>query len=184
MTIIDTIRKDAGKAKWVGILMLIAGFISLLSPFISGLSITVIIGVQMKIGGVGQLFLVFGAGSIGQGVLVALLALLYVLAGGYMMTQPLSAMATLTLFIAAYFVVSGVAEAIGAFNAKPADGWGWLLIGGLVSVLLGGMIWSQFPVSGIWALGTLVGVRLLTSGGMLIAISSAVREATGEDEHA
>ncbi len=114
--------------------------------------------VGLLIGGAAQLLLVFKAGSIDEGILLAIFAVLSLIACAYIISQPVSAMAGLTLFLAAYFVASGIVQAIGAFNARPEAGWGWLLLGGIISVILGVMIWRQFPLSGIWALGTLVGV--------------------------
>ena len=175
MTLIDTIKQDAKAAKWAGIFMLIAGFISLASPLAAGLSLTLMVGVMLLVGGVAQLFVVFRAGSFGAGLLMALLAVLTLVAGGYMISQPLAALATLTLFLAGYFIAMGIIEIIGAFGAKPAAGWGWLLFDGIVSFVLGVMIWSQFPISGVWALGTLVGIRLIMSGWTLIAIGGAAK---------
>jgi uncharacterized membrane protein HdeD (DUF308 family) len=175
MPLIEMIKKEAKTAKWVGILLLIAGFLALVAPFAAGLSITFIIGVLLLISGAAQLLLVFRAGSFGEGLWLVLLGLLSLIAGGYMLFQPLSALASLTLFLAAYFIVSGVIETVGAFGAKPAQGWGWLLFGGIVSILLGVMIWRQFPVSGAWAIGTLVGVRMMMSGWSLIAIGGLAK---------
>ena len=175
MTLIDTIKKDAKAAKWSGIFLLIAGFISLVSPLAAGLSLTLMVGVMLLVGGVAQLFVVFRAGSFGAGLLMALLAVLTLVAGGYMISQPLAALATLTLFLAGYFIAMGIIEIIGAFGARPAAGWGWLLFDGIVSFVLGVMIWSQFPISGVWALGTLVGIRLIMSGWTLIAIGGAAK---------
>ena len=110
-------------------------------------------------------------------MLLALFAILSIVAGGYMVSQPIAALATLTLFLAAYFVASGVVQIIGAFGAKPEPGWGWLLFGGVVSMILGVMIWRQFPLSGVWALGTLVGVQFLMSGWTLIAVGGMAKRA-------
>jgi uncharacterized membrane protein HdeD (DUF308 family) len=170
MTLIDAINKDAKAAKWAGILLLVAGFISLVSPLAAGLSITVIIGVMLLLGGLAQLLVVFRAGAFDAGLLMALLAILTLGAGGYMISQPVSALATLTLFLAGYFIALGVIEIIGAFGAKSVPGWGWLLFDGIVSLVLGVMIWRQFPISGVWAIGTLVGIRLIISGWTLITI--------------
>lgn len=178
MTLIETIKKDAKTAKWVGILLLIAGFLSLIAPLGAGLSLTVMIGVLLLASGAAQLFLVFRAGSFGEGALMALFAVLSIVAGGYMMSQPLAALGTLTLFLAAYFIASGVLQAFGAFGAKPESGWGWLLFSGVVSVILGVMIWRQFPLSGVWAVGTLIGVHLLISGWTLIAVGGLVKNVT------
>ena len=177
MSIVDTIKKDARTAKWAGIFLLVAGIISVVSPLAAGLSITVVIGVMLLLAGVAQLLVVFRAGSFGAGLMLALLAILTLIAGGYMISQPLSALATLTLFLAGYFIAMGIIEIIGAFGAKPAAGWGWLLFDGIVSFVLGVMIWSQFPISGVWALGTLVGIRLIMSGWTLIAIGGVAKSA-------
>ena len=180
MSIVDFIKQEAGTAKWVGVLLLITGFLSLIAPFAAGLSIALIVGVLFIISGAAQLVIVFKAGSFGRGLLLAALALLSVVAGVYMVIQPVAALATLTLFLAGYFIASGVIEAIGAFGAKPASGWGWLLFGGIVSILLGVMIWRQFPLSGAWAIGTLVGVRMIMSGWTLIAVGGLAKDAASE----
>ena len=58
MTITDTIKKNAKTSKWIGILLLIAGFLSLLAPLGTGLSITVMIGVLLLFSGGAKLVLV------------------------------------------------------------------------------------------------------------------------------
>lgn len=135
------------------------------------------IGILFIISGADQLFIVMRAGSFGEGLMLAVLAILSLVAGVYMLSQPVTALATLTLFLAAYFIATGIIEAIGAFSAKSMQGWGWLLFGGIVSIALGIMIWRQFPVSGVWAVGTLVGVHLIMSGWTLIAIGGIARSA-------
>ena len=119
--------------------------------------------------------LVGGFGSLA--LLLAVLAVLSLGAGIYMVAQPVSALGTLTLFLAGYFVATGVIEVIGAFGARPVPGWGWLLFGSIVSIALGVMIWRQFPLSGAWAIGTLVGVRMLMSGWTWITIGGLGRAA-------
>ena len=180
MSIVDFIKQEAGTAKWVGVLLLITGFLALIAPFAAGLSIALLVGVLFVISGLAQLVIVFKAGSFGRGLLLAALALLSLVAGVYMVMQPVAALATLTLFLAGYFIASGVIEAIGAFGARPASGWGWLLFGGIVSILLGVMIWRQFPLSGAWAIGTLVGVRMIMSGWTLIAVGGLAKDAVSE----
>ena len=171
MPMLETIRKDAKTSKWVGILLLVAGFLSLVAPFSAGLSVTLMVGALMLFSGAVQLLLVIKAGSFGRGILLAIFAILSLVAGGYMLSQPVDAMVTLTLFLAAYFVAGGIVQIVGAFGSRPEAGWGWPLAGGIVSVLLGLMIWQQFPLSGVWAVGTLVGIHLVMSGWTLIAVA-------------
>jgi uncharacterized membrane protein HdeD (DUF308 family) len=98
-----------------------------------------------------------------------------VVVGIYMVSQPVAALASMTLILAAYFVVTGIVEFFAAFGIRPAEGWGWMLLNGIVTLLLGLMIWRQFPVSGVWALGTLFGIKLLFSGASLLGLGMAVR---------
>ena len=59
MTIIDMIKNAAKTAKWVGIVLLVAGFLALIAPLAAGLSITVMIGVLLIFGGAAQFLIVF-----------------------------------------------------------------------------------------------------------------------------
>lgn len=177
MSILNVVKKNATTAKWVGVLIVIAGFLSLMSPLAGGLSITVMIGTMILLAGIMQLVLVFRAGSFGEGLFLALLGLLGIVTGGYTLMHPAAALAALTLMLSAWFVASGIIESIAAFGARDNKGWGWILFSGIVSVLLGLMLWSQFPLSGAWAVGTLVGVRLLFSGFSLISVAGSVSSA-------
>ena len=118
----------------------VAGFLALVSPFAAGLSITVVIGALLLAGGVAQMFVVFRAGSFGAGLLMAILAILTLVAGGYMLSQPLSALATLTLFLAGYFIAQGIVETIAAFGARPTPGWGIrMIMSGWTLIMVGGL---------------------------------------------
>ena len=108
-------------------------------------------------------------------VVIAIIAVLMAIVGVYMIMNPAAALASLTIFLAAYLIVSGIFEALFAFQVKPAKGWGWELLNGIISILLGAMIWNQFPISGAWAIGILFGVKLLFSGWTLIMFGLAAR---------
>ncbi len=182
MSLVTFIQQQSRKAKWVGILLIVTGFLSLLAPLAAGLSITFMVGALLIFSGVAQGFLAFRTGSFGAGFLLVLLALISIAAGIYTFMQPAAALATLTLFLAGYFIASGIIGAIGAFGARPESGWGWLLFSGILSVVLGVMIWLQFPLSGVWALGTLVGVQLIMSGWTLIAIGGLAGGSRADDK--
>jgi len=177
---LDGIKKNAGIAIAVGVLLVIAGFLAIGSPLVAGLSVSVFVGVMLMIGGFGQLTLAFKAGSFGKELLSSIVGIVTVVAGLLMISSPGAGLASLTIFLAAYFLMTGTFEIIGAFQIKPANGWGWTLFSGIVSVLLGFMIWGQFPISGAWAIGTLVGIRMLFSGSSLIMLGSAARGAVKE----
>lgn len=176
MSLVDEIGKKAGTARWVGVFLIILGVLALVMPLAAGLSVAMAIGILLVVSGAAQLFLAFRGGSVGAAIGIALLGVLAILCGGYMLMQPGVALGALTLFLAALFFFQGLVELINGFGARPEKGWGWLVTSGVVSMLLAVMIWGQFPLSGAWAVGTLVGVRLLMSGIALLGIGSAVKD--------
>jgi uncharacterized membrane protein HdeD (DUF308 family) len=178
--LLDGIKKNARLAVIVGILMLICGVLAIGSPLVAGMSVTAMVGIMLLIGGVAQCFLAFQAGAFGQGLLIFIMGALTAVAGSFLFNQPLAGLASITIFLAAYFVVTGISELVSAFQIRPADGWGLMLFNGIVTLLLGVMIWRQFPLSGAWAVGVLFGIKLVLGGWSLIFIGRGVRGAAKE----
>ena len=175
--LLDGIKKNARLAVIMGIIMVICGVLAVGSPLAAGVSVTIFVGIMLVIAGIVQCFLAFQAGAFGKGLLIFVVGALTAAAGFYLFNQPLAGLASITLFLAVYFVVTGIFELVGAFQIRPAEGWGMMLFNGIVTLLLGVMIWSEFPLSGAWAVGVLFGVKLIMSGWSLIFIGRSVRGA-------
>jgi uncharacterized membrane protein HdeD (DUF308 family) len=175
---IEAIRKNARVAVITGIVMLICGILAIASPLAAGVSVTLVVGILLAIGGVSQCVIAFSAGAFRQGLLIFLMGAITALAGLFLLRQPLAGLAAITLFLAAYFIAEGVIELIAAVKIRPAQGWLWMLTSAIVTLLLGAMIWRQFPVSGAWAVGLLFGIKLVMSGWWLILVGRGVRQAT------
>ena len=102
-----------------------------------------------------------------------MIAVVYVLGGVYLLANPLMAVGTLTLLLAAVLFVAGVFEIVAYFQIASASGW--LLANGIVTLVLGGLIWFQWPSSSVWAIGLLVGVNLLLTGFTRLMLGGAGR---------
>lgn len=172
---LSTIKRSAGLGMALGIGIAIAGVLAVISPFIAGLSVTIAVGVLLVVSGVSRLFLAFKMGSFGRGLLMFVLGLLTLAAGGYLVARPGIGLQTLTLVLAAYLFVDGVFEIIYAFRLRPIKGWGWTLFSGIAALVLGIMIWRQFPVSGMWAVGTIAGIHMIFAGSSMASLSRAAR---------
>lgn len=72
-------------------------------------------------------------------------------------------------------MAQGISQILLAFKLKPHDGWVWVLIAGLVSLVAGAMIWLELPSSAAWALGLLAGISVLINGWSYIAIALAAK---------
>lgn len=172
---LSTIKRSAGLGMALGIGIAIAGVLAVISPFIAGLSVTIAVGVLLVVSGASRLFLAFKMGSFGRGLLMFVLGLLTLAAGGYLVARPGIGLQTLTLVLAAYLFVDGVFEIIYAFRLRPIKGWGWTLFSGIAALVLGIMIWRQFPVSGMWAVGTIAGIHMIFAGSSMASLSRAAR---------
>ena len=178
--LLDGIKENVSSAVASGTILIIAGTIALISPLVAGLSITLIVSVMLATGGIGQCMLALKAGAFGRGLLMFIMGLLMTIAGSYMATQPLAGLASITLILVAYLVVTALFEWIVAFQIRPMDGWGLALFSGIVTLLLGLMLWRQFPLSGAWAVGVLFGIKMYFSGCLLsfIGITASYEQKT------
>jgi uncharacterized membrane protein HdeD (DUF308 family) len=181
----EDVKKGSGWLMLLGGALVILGFLAIGAPLVTGVTVTLMIGMLILAGGLVRIVFAFRAQTWGQGLLAFLLGGLGVLAGLVVLARPLFGLATLTLVLATWFFVDGICEIIYAFRLKPLSGWGWTLFSGIVAVLLGVMIWSEWPLSGAWAIGVLVGVKLFFSGSGLFGIGAAARgDAAGVEEAA
>jgi uncharacterized membrane protein HdeD (DUF308 family) len=176
--LLDGIKENASLAVTSGVILIIAGTMALTSPLVAGSSSTIMVGVLLVIGGIGQCILDFKAGAFGRSLLTFIVGLLMIIAGSYMATQPVVGLASLTLILVIYLVVTALFELIMAFQIRPAEGWGSMLINGIVTLLLGIMLWQQFPLSGAWAIGIVFGVKMMFSGWLLVFIGTTAQEET------
>jgi uncharacterized membrane protein HdeD (DUF308 family) len=104
--------------------------------------------------------------------------LLAIIAGATVIAHPLFGLKFLTLLLIIFFVMDGIARSVLALQMRPTPGWGWQMFTGIVTLLLAAMIWRQWPVSGAWAIGVLVGVQILLVGWAHVALGLAARAAT------
>ncbi len=166
------LSRNSGLIITTGIVVLLLGLVAMGSPLITGFSVVTIVGFVLLLGGLGQMMLSFNTG---KGMHMMITGVLAVIAGGYMLMSPESALALLTSLLAAYLLIAGIAEIVISFRNKVVKGSGWILFSGIVSILLAVMIFSQYPLSGTWAIGILLGVKMFISGLTLIMIGMAAR---------
>lgn len=163
-----------GSMLW-GFLLVILGLFAMMTPAVSGIATTFMLGALLLISGLATVIYAFGSDSFGQGVLRFLFGGITILAALWMFSNPGMALASLTLFLAVYFVVDGIVAIVAGFGLPK--GKGWIIFNGVISVLLGVMIWRAWPVSGMWAVGILLGVKMVVTGMSMMAIESTADDA-------
>ncbi|MCK5698168.1 MAG: DUF308 domain-containing protein [Gammaproteobacteria bacterium] len=164
---VQEIKKNSKVVIITGAVLVFLGLLAMGAPLIAGLSLAMIIGIMLILAGLGQLIFAI---KTDRGFLSLTIAALTFFIGLYMLANLKAALGSLTIFLAIYLIVSGLFEIMMAIQIRPHKGWGWALFSGIISALLGIMIWSQYPLSGVWAIGILIGLRLFFSGWMLLML--------------
>jgi uncharacterized membrane protein HdeD (DUF308 family) len=169
------IKQNWGWFLALGIVFVLAGIAAIAFPLLSTIAAKIALGWIFLAGGVLMIVHSFSSAR-WQGFLLGLLiGILYLVAGGWLAFFPLTGIITLTILLAALFLAEGVLEVIMAFRVRPHEGWGWLLLSGLVAVAVGVMIGMNLPSSATWAIGLLTGVNLLSTGVSFIVLALAGR---------
>ncbi len=173
----EPIKKVSGWGIAFAILIIIAGFIAIALPFASGIAITVVIGWLLVISGVFHLADAFHSKGAGAVLWRVLIGIVFIIGGIDIAFFPLRGLFTLTFVLAIILLVQGVISVLSFFRHRRMHGVGWILFNGLVSILLGGVIWWDGPGAAVWIIGTLVGIHLIFNGITRLMIWSAVRKA-------
>jgi uncharacterized membrane protein HdeD (DUF308 family) len=163
------------RATVFGIVCIVLGILAMMAPGIAGLWVATLLGVLVLLGGILRIVWAFEAGSIGRGLLLFAVGGVTALCGVMLLANPLFASGVLSVLLAVYFFLDGILEIAAGFQFRSRPGWGWLVFGGVVSILLGAVIWAQFPLSGLWAMGILLGIKLFFIGLMLVTAGSVIR---------
>lgn len=174
-TLSDVLRHHRGWLLALGLVQIVLGSTAICVPIIGTVASALFVGWLFLVAGVAQVVHAFqGRGA--KGFLLHLLSgLLYLAAGTMILLYPMGGALTLTVFLAAFLLVEGGVRMWLGIQLRPAEGWGWVLVSGILGVFVGAMIWSQLPSSAVWALGTLVGINFLFSGVLLFSLALRAR---------
>ena len=147
-----------------GFAVMLLGMLCIMTPFLSGIAVNTVVAILIVASGISITIYAFKAGSIGKGLLQFLFGGITLIAGVAMLLRPMLGMFTMTAVLIAWFVVDGVFSIIAGIRGRSAQGWGWVLVSGIASLVLGIFLWRQWPASGAFAIGLLAGIRLIFTG--------------------
>jgi uncharacterized membrane protein HdeD (DUF308 family) len=152
---------ERASSKWwvflaLGIVAVVIGVVLLLDLFAAVATVALLAAVGLVVTGVGELV---SAGRYrNRNVLGYVAGGILVVAGVAAAVWPGITLWVLAILAGLALIVSGAARIWGAFTLR-VEGWGWLLVGGLASVLIG-VLALAWPDVTILALGILLGVRM------------------------
>jgi uncharacterized membrane protein HdeD (DUF308 family) len=176
---VDVVRQASTVSILWGVLLIVFGMVAVASPFLAAVAVNVVVAWLIVLAGVVHLMLAVRAHGAGSMIWKLLVGIAYLCFGGYLIVHPLVGVASLTLLLATLFLVEGVLDVVLFFKMRPLQGSGWVLTDGIVTLLLGALIYLQWPTSSAWAIGTLVGISMIFSGVARVMMSLAVRKVAG-----
>jgi uncharacterized membrane protein HdeD (DUF308 family) len=80
-----------------------------------------------------------------------------------------------------FLMFDGLFRIVTAISVRYPN-WGWMLLNGVVSLVLGIMIWRQWPLSGLWVIGLFVGIQMIFNGWSFVMLAVAAKNLPDEDE--
>jgi uncharacterized membrane protein HdeD (DUF308 family) len=174
-TTANTTKSNFTGSLAIGALLIILGIAAIALPIGSTIVVETWIALLLVSAGAAKLVYAFQTRADGGFIWKLLLSILYIATGVMLFIYPLPGILTLTLLLGSFLLTEGVFELVLAFRLRPQPNWTWVLVNGLVTLVLGGMIWFQYPFDAPWLIGTLVGASVIFSGISRVMLTLATR---------
>lgn len=171
---LGALRRNWGWFVALGALLMVLGLVALGSVVVASLASAIAIGMLMLIGGVVETVGAFWSRHWSGFFLHLLAGVLSVVVGVLFLRAPVGALLALTLLLACLLMVGGLFRIIAALTYRFAS-WGWSLAGGIIDMVLGVLVWLQWPTSALWVLGLFLGISLIFRGADWMGLGFALR---------
>lgn len=168
----DELRRNWGWVLALGILLVVLGLFATSAAITTTILTVLVLGILLLVAGVFEIFSAFRNAHYGGFWMHLFAGILDLVCGGLLVAYPGAAALTITLILAIFFLVGGTMRAVSALMIHLPNG-GWAVLSGVVDVILGILLLSSWPVSGLWFLGFAVGIGLLFRGAWWSALALA-----------
>ncbi|WP_457767850.1 HdeD family acid-resistance protein [Cyanobium sp. ULC084] len=177
-------QQNHKSASAIAVLMILLGALAIFYPLFATVFTFNVLGFVLLLFGTLQLF--YGAQTrtmqVGHHVLNILMGIFYLIVGFWILRHPVFSILDLTLVVGILFFIQGAIQVIHSFEMRPVQNRGWMLASGIAGIILGILIWSNWPVDSLTLLGLLVGINLIITGVSLLAIFNQAKRSTAVDK--
>ena len=174
--VIQDIRYDVKNWWWFlvsGLLFIAAGVAVFAWPANAYVSLSILFSILMVSSGFSKIFFSTSNSNILKGwgwILVS--GIIDVALGTYLLIYPAVTLVTLPFFVGFWLIIRsfylmGASIDLRSFDVK---GWGWLLFGGIVVLILGGFI-VYYPAAGVVTILAVAGTAFIVGGFMNIYLA-------------
>jgi len=157
----------------LGVVMLIGGILAFLNPFAASLAAEGVAGAVFLIAGAMQLVFAVrdSTKTRADRWLSGALGVALILFAVSLVLNPLAGLVTLTALVALFFTVMGALRVALAWHMRPVRGWGWLMAGGAMSLVLAALILLSLPGGALGLLGLFLGIDLTVGGAVTLGLA-------------
>ena len=174
---VEEMKRNRGWFLALGILLIFLGSAIIGSSFYATIFSMILFGLFLLSAGVVQILQAFLARKWSGLFLSLFLGVLYIVTGFLCLARPETAAISITLWIAAFCFIAGLFKMLTSLVLR-FDQWEWVFFNGLVTFVLGALIYFDWPLSGLWVIGLFIGIDLILSGWSWILLSL-----TGTQKH-
>ena len=171
----EVVRKYSTWYLIQGVLMVLAGIVALVYPFVSTVALVVVLGWLLILSGIVQGISLIGTQNVPNFWLQLVSVVLSIIVGVLFLRRPGEAVVTLTLLLIVFFMVEGFAKLIFSLTIRPLPNWGWVLASGIIGILLSFYLLANLTTIAVWLLGVLLGIQLIFEGVALGSLAWQVR---------
>jgi uncharacterized membrane protein HdeD (DUF308 family) len=170
---------EVNRLQRLGIALMLLGVICAFCPLIAAEAVINVVGGILLVAGSALLTHSYWGVGVSGKTATLVLGLITTLFALLILAHAWSHRSNLTLLLALYFIADGLWKILASIRFRASSGRIWLCSGAL-SLLLGFFIWHQWPISGLRAVGTLIGINLFSTGGTLVLLAQSLKGAIGD----
>jgi uncharacterized membrane protein HdeD (DUF308 family) len=160
----------------LGVLQIIVGVLCWIDVIAASIAATVVIGALLLLGGVFQVIQAFSVRGWSGFLLHVFMGIFYVVGGLLLMDEPIRGSLIITIVISVLLIVSGVARLVMAATHRHMPGLWLVVLSGIVSFVVGVLLYASLPWSSLWVLGTLIAIELVFHGIAWIQFGLALKK--------
>jgi len=175
----SNVRMGGKTLMFIGIILCLLGVVVLLSPAAAGETVVLVVAAVLVVTGIAQVIQGLRSGGWSASPAAILFGAAVAVLGVMVWLNPAIGSGFLTVLLILFFVANGLWKVSTAWRYRGSRGWVWLLLSGLVSLVFVYLLWMQWPLSGAWAIGVLVGIDLVLTGLSMVVLSLALRKVRG-----
>lgn len=179
LTELGNLHRNWGWFVTIGVGLIVLGVIASGAAVATTVVSLTIFGWLLAIGAVLEIIFSFYERTWGGMFVDLLMGVLYGVVGFMVLANPAASAVSLTLLIAMFLIIGGIFRLVAAVTTRYPNR-GWLAFHGVIALILGVLIWQQWPASGLWVIGLFIGIEMFFNGLTLLMLGMAVRNIPAE----